>query len=105
MEELVSKARHIEIQVIGDGAEVSHLYERECTLQRRNQKLVEIAPSPTLSPRTRDRLAEHSVEMARAVSYTSLGTFEYLVDATDDAASRSSRRMRGSRSNTPSPRR
>ncbi len=83
VEQLVSAARHIEVQVIGDGNQVSHLFERECTLQRRNQKLVEIAPSPTLPSETRDRLTEYSVEMAREVDYKSLGTFEFLVDATD----------------------
>ncbi len=83
-EELVRRARHIEVQILGDGSDVSHLHERECTLQRRNQKLIEIAPSPTLAASTRDALTEASVRMARAVDYASLGTFEFLVDAEDE---------------------
>ncbi|MEC4720873.1 carboxyl transferase domain-containing protein [Noviherbaspirillum sp. CPCC 100848] len=93
-EALVSRARHIEVQVIGDGSgAVSHLWERECTLQRRNQKLVEIAPSPSLAsaPRLRGRIIDAALRMAAAVEYRGLGTFEFLVDADaedagDDAA-------------------
>jgi len=83
VEELVRRARHIEVQVLGDGTEVAHFHERECTLQRRNQKLVEIAPSPTLAHETREQLTEAAIRMAREVGYTSLGTFEFLVDADD----------------------
>jgi acetyl/propionyl-CoA carboxylase alpha subunit len=80
-EQLVLRARHIEVQVIGDGSgRVSHLGERECTLQRRNQKLVEIAPSPSLSPALRGRITDAAKRMAEAVNYGSLGTFEFLVD-------------------------
>ena len=79
-ERLVERARHIEIQVIGDGAEVSHLGERECSLQRRHQKLVEIAPSPSLTSQERDRIAAAAVTMARNVGYRGLGTFEFLLD-------------------------
>ena len=61
---------------------VSHLWERECSIQRRNQKIVEIAPSPTLPPRVRDRLTSSAVKLAKEVRYNSLGTFEFLVDAT-----------------------
>jgi biotin carboxyl carrier protein len=69
--------------VIGDGSgSVSHLGERECSIQRRHQKLVEIAPSPTLSADLRDAICAAAVRMAEAVSYQSLGTFEFLVDAT-----------------------
>ncbi|MFN3852852.1 MAG: carboxyl transferase domain-containing protein [Phreatobacter sp.] len=81
VEELIEAARHIEVQVIGDGTDVVHLGERECTLQRRHQKLVEIAPSPTLAPALRARITEAAVTMARKVGYRSLGTFEFLVDA------------------------
>ncbi len=82
VERLVEKARHIEIQVLGDGSgEVVHLWERECSLQRRNQKLIEIAPSPTLEPSTRQRLLDAALRMARQVNYAGLGTFEFLVDA------------------------
>ncbi len=87
VEQLVGSARHIEVQVIGDGSgAVSHLWERECTLQRRNQKLVEIAPSPTLPHVLRDRIAAAAVKMAAAVRYDGLGTFEFLVDAADHGA-------------------
>ncbi|HEV2610187.1 MAG TPA: carboxyl transferase domain-containing protein [Noviherbaspirillum sp.] len=80
-EQLVLRARHIEVQVIGDGSgRVSHFGERECTLQRRNQKLVEIAPSPSLSPALRGRITDAAKRMAEAVNYSSLGTFEFLVD-------------------------
>ena len=81
-EQCMVRARHIEVQAIGDGTgAVSHLWERECSIQRRFQKLVEIAPSPTLSPALRARLTADALRMARAVRYRSLGTFEFLVDA------------------------
>ncbi|AVO33120.1 acetyl-CoA carboxylase family protein [Ottowia oryzae] len=80
VERFMPRARHIEVQVIGDGAQVVALGERECTLQRRFQKLVEIAPSPTLSPALREQIASAALRMARAVGYRSLGTFEFLVD-------------------------
>ncbi len=84
VEQLVTRARHIEVQIIGDGSgQVSHAWERECTLQRRNQKLVEIAPSPTLAPALRARIIDAAVRLAQAVQYGGLGTFEFLVDAND----------------------
>ena len=87
VEQLVPRARHIEVQVIGDGSgAVTHLGERECSLQRRNQKLVEVAPAPGLSAAVRDRLCEAAVRLAQHVRYASLGTFEFLVDA--DASDR-----------------
>ena len=85
VERLSPRARHIEVQIIGDGqGQVSHLGERECSLQRRHQKVVEWAPSPTLGAATRDRLTAAAVRMAAAVSYRSLGTFEFLVDSADE---------------------
>ena len=82
VERLLRHARHIEVQVVGDGTgAVSHLGERECSLQRRHQKLVEVAPSPSLATRVRERLTSAAVRLAREVSYGSLGTFEFLVDA------------------------
>jgi acetyl/propionyl-CoA carboxylase alpha subunit/acetyl-CoA carboxylase carboxyltransferase component len=82
VEEFLPHARHIEVQVIGDGSgAVSHLWERECSIQRRHQKLVEIAPSPALHPALRDRILADAVRMAVMASYRSLGTFEFLVDA------------------------
>src|SRR5262249_28270005 len=81
VEECLPHARHVEVQIVGDGHSVSHLWERECTLQRRHQKLVEIATCPGLSEATRQRLIEAALRMAREVRYESLGTFEFLVDA------------------------
>ena len=78
-EELLTGARHIEVQVIGDGAEVAHLGERECTIQRRHQKLIEIAPSPFLDGATRAAIIDAALLMAREARYRSLGTFEFLV--------------------------
>src|SRR5271156_3988235 len=87
VEQLMPRARHIEVQIIGDGSgDVSHLWERECSIQRRNQKIVEIAPSPGLAPAMRDRLTAAAVRMAKEVRYNNLGTFEFLVNA--DASAR-----------------
>ncbi len=80
VEKLVRQARHIEIQIVGDGEHVIDLGERECTLQRRNQKVVEIAPSPTLDSDTRKRLTDAARKLASAASYKGLGTFEFLID-------------------------
>jgi acetyl/propionyl-CoA carboxylase alpha subunit/acetyl-CoA carboxylase carboxyltransferase component len=81
VEEFFPRARHIEIQVIGDGSTVSHLWERECSLQRRHQKVVEIAPSPTLPDSTRQEIIVAALKMAQDIGYASAGTFEFLVDA------------------------
>jgi acetyl/propionyl-CoA carboxylase alpha subunit/acetyl-CoA carboxylase carboxyltransferase component len=83
-EALMPRARHIEVQVAGDGAEVIALGERDCTVQRRFQKLVEIAPSPVLNGSLRKKLIESALAMARSVGYRNLGTFEFLVDAEPD---------------------
>jgi acetyl/propionyl-CoA carboxylase alpha subunit len=81
-EQMVPRARHIEVQVLGDGSGgVSHLWERECSIQRRNQKLVEIAPSPGLSEAMRTRIIEAALTLAAESGYNNLGTFEFLVDA------------------------
>jgi len=80
-ERLIERARHLEVQVLGDRTgEVSHLWERECSVQRRHQKLVEIAPAPQLAPGLREQLIEAALKLARAVRYESLGTFEFLLD-------------------------
>ncbi|WP_342710310.1 carboxyl transferase domain-containing protein [Bradyrhizobium sp. B124] len=81
VERLIRKARHIEVQIIGDrhGA-ISHLWERECTIQRRNQKLIEVAPSPSLSESLRARIIEAAKQLASGARYDNLGTFEFLVD-------------------------
>lgn len=80
VERLMGNARHIEVQVLGDGRAVIALGERECTLQRRFQKVVEIAPSPSLPGVLRERIITAALSMARAVAYEGLGTFEFLVD-------------------------
>ncbi len=80
VEGLMPHARHIEVQVLGDGEQLIALGERECTLQRRFQKLVEIAPSPTLTEALRAQLVNAALALARATGYRSLGTFEFLVD-------------------------
>jgi len=86
VERLIEQARHIEVQIVGDGRDVAHLWERECTLQRRHQKIVEVAPSPTLAPALRGEILAAAVRMAREAGYASLGTFEFLVDAGPGAA-------------------
>jgi acetyl-CoA carboxylase biotin carboxylase subunit len=81
VERLLEDARHVEVQVVGDHAgNVVHLYDRECSLQRRRQKLVEEAPSPALSPQTRAAICAAAVRLARHVGYTNAGTVEFLVD-------------------------
>ena len=80
VERLMNNARHIEVQVLGDGREAMALGERECTLQRRFQKVVEIAPSPSLPGPLRERIIGAALAMAREVRYEGLGTFEFLVD-------------------------
>ncbi|GAA6153758.1 carboxyl transferase domain-containing protein [Pseudoteredinibacter isoporae] len=80
VEQLLPSARHIEVQILGDGQKASHLAERECSLQRRNQKIIEIAPSPSLSPAQRERIHAAAVHFAERLSYRGLGTFEFLVD-------------------------
>jgi len=85
VERYLGQARHIEVQIIGDGqGGVTHLHERECTLQRRHQKLVEVAPSPSLTPELRRRIIDAALRMAQAANYRSLGTFEFLLDANGD---------------------
>src|SRR5713101_391330 len=85
VEQLMPRARHIEVQIVGDlVGGVSHLWERECSIQRRNQKIVEVAPSPGLAPALRDRLTAAAVRMAKEVRYDNLGTFEFLVNVASD---------------------
>ncbi|GAA3938034.1 carboxyl transferase domain-containing protein [Actinomadura viridis] len=80
VERYVPRARHIEVQIAGDGTgAVTHLWERDCSVQRRHQKLVEIAPAPALDPATRAAVIGAAERMARRVRYEGLGTFEFLV--------------------------
>ena len=84
LEKLVEDPRHIEVQVIGDNhGHVIHLFERECSIQRRHQKVVEEAPSPALDPALRDSICEAAVRFAREAGYTNAGTVEFLLDGDD----------------------
>jgi acetyl/propionyl-CoA carboxylase alpha subunit len=86
LERLVAKARHIEIQAFGfgDGRAV-HLFERECSIQRRFQKIIEETPSPGLKPETRAAMAEAAIALVRQERYRGAGTIEFVVDAATDA--------------------
>ncbi len=85
MEKFVVEPRHVEIQVLGDKhGNIIHLGERDCTLQRRHQKLVEEAPSPALDPELRDRMGKAAVAAAKTVNYLGAGTIEFLLDKNKD---------------------
>ncbi len=88
VEELMPRARHIEVQIVGDGSgHVIHLGERECSVQRRHQKIVEVAPAPNFPEELRARICASAVKFAEDVGYDNLGTFEFLVDASDELTS------------------
>jgi len=81
VEKVVENARHIEIQILGDNhGNVVHLGERECSIQRRHQKLIEESPSPAVDPELRRRIGETAVRAAKTVGYSSAGTVEFLLD-------------------------
>ncbi|WP_119300544.1 acetyl-CoA carboxylase biotin carboxylase subunit [Rhodospirillaceae bacterium SYSU D60009] len=80
LEKVIERARHIEVQVLGDGERVIHCFERECSLQRRRQKVWEEAPSPVLPDDIRQKLCASAVALAEAVHYRGAGTIEYLYD-------------------------
>ncbi|MEE4013037.1 pyruvate carboxylase [Roseibium sp. FZY0029] len=81
LEKLVQRARHVEVQILGDGENVVHLFERDCSIQRRHQKVVERAPAPYLSAEKRAELCEYGLKIGRAVNYRGAGTVEFLMDA------------------------
>jgi pyruvate carboxylase len=82
LEKLITRARHVEVQVLGDKhGNLVHLFERDCSVQRRNQKVVERAPAPYLDETIRVELCEAALRLCRAVSYTHAGTVEFLMDA------------------------
>ena len=82
LEKLVKRAHHVEVQILGDRhGQVVHLFERDCSVQRRNQKVVERAPAPYLDADKRAALCESALTLARAVNYTHAGTVEFLMDA------------------------
>lgn len=80
LERFVRNSRHVEVQILGDGKRAIHCFERECSLQRRRQKILEEAPSPALNDSVRKQLCESAVRLAEAVNYCGAGTLEYLYD-------------------------
>jgi pyruvate carboxylase len=81
MEKFLEKVRHIEVQVLGDEhGNLVHLFERDCSVQRRHQKVIEIAPAPSLAPAVRDHICNAALSLAKGAGYTSAGTVEFLVD-------------------------
>ena len=81
LEEYLRDYRHIEFQILGDGTgAVSHLHERECSIQRRYQKLIEIAPSPSLNVELKSRMIEASLALTKKLKYEGLATIEFLVN-------------------------
>ena len=80
LEEAVVEPRHIEVQILADGhGNVVHLFERDCSVQRRHQKVVEIAPAPNLDPQLRDQICAHAVAFAKHIGYVNAGTVEFLL--------------------------
>ncbi len=80
LERAVDDARHIEVQLLGDGTDVIHLYERDCSVQRRHQKVVEIAPAPQLANEIREAICASAVQFGRHIEYRNAGTVEFLLD-------------------------
>ena len=84
LERWVTSSRHVEIQILGDThGNLVHLFERECSIQRRHQKIIEEAPSPAVSPELRARMGEAAVSAAKQIGYSSAGTVEFLLDGDD----------------------
>ncbi len=82
VEKYIERGRHIEVQIIADNyGNVIHLCERECTIQRRNQKIIEEAPSPTLTPELREEICQSAVKLMKSIGYSSAGTVEFLFDS------------------------
>ncbi len=86
LEKMVERARHVEVQVLGDGAgHLVHLFERDCSVQRRNQKVVERAPAPYLDDTKREELTGYALQIAKAADYRNAGTVEFLMDVDSGA--------------------
>ncbi|WP_386625857.1 acetyl/propionyl/methylcrotonyl-CoA carboxylase subunit alpha [Sulfitobacter geojensis] len=83
VEKFVAKPRHIEVQVFGDGSKAVHLFERDCSLQRRHQKVIEEAPAPGMTQKMRDAMGDAAVKAAEAIGYAGAGTVEFIVDGSD----------------------
>ncbi|MDC1481733.1 acetyl/propionyl/methylcrotonyl-CoA carboxylase subunit alpha [Ascidiaceihabitans sp.] len=83
VEKFVTKPRHIEVQVFGDGTQAVHLFERDCSLQRRHQKVIEEAPAPDMTREMRDAMGQAAVLAAEAIGYKGAGTVEFIVDGSD----------------------
>ncbi len=83
VEKFVSKPRHIEVQVFGDGSQAVHLFERDCSLQRRHQKVIEEAPAPGMTTEMREAMGQAGVRAAEAIGYSGAGTVEFIVDASE----------------------
>ncbi len=83
IEKFVEKPRHIEVQVFGDGTRAVHLFERDCSLQRRHQKVIEEAPAPGMTPEMRAAMGNAAVKAAEAIGYKGAGTVEFIVDASE----------------------
>ena len=87
VERLIDRPRHVEVQIFGDHhADVTHLFERECSVQRRHQKVIEESPSPALTPGLRARMTEAAVAAARAAGYRNAGTIEFLLEGRGEGA-------------------
>ncbi len=83
IEKYIEQPRHIEVQVFGDGSRAVHLFERDCSLQRRHQKVIEEAPAPDMTPDMRDAMGQAGVRAAEAIGYSGAGTVEFIVDGSD----------------------
>src|SRR5690625_2892460 len=87
LEQAVLRPRHIEVQILADNyGNVVHLFERDCSMQRRHQKVIEIAPAPNLDDELRQRLYDDAVKFAKAMNYRNAGTVEFLVDTEGERA-------------------
>merc|ERR1719163_523282 len=80
IERFLEKGRHIEVQIMGDGKRCVHLFERDCSVQLRKQKVVEIAPCPVMHPTLRERICSSAVKLCESCGYQNAGTVEFLVE-------------------------